>query len=45
MNYKQRTWIPADEMTFNPIAVGSLAKIPVNNARTKIIGPSYQDAP
>lgn len=44
MNYKQRTWIPADEMTFNPIAVGSLAKIPVNNARTKIIGPSYQDA-
>jgi hypothetical protein len=31
-------------MTFNPIAVGSLAKIPVNNARTKIIGPSYQDA-
>ena len=44
MNYQQRTWVPADEMAFDPISVGNLAKIPVNNARTKIIGPSYQDA-
>ncbi|NOR79441.1 MAG: hypothetical protein GQ529_01205, partial [Methyloprofundus sp.] len=44
MNYQQRTWIPADEMAFDPIAVGNKAKIPVHNVRTKIIGPTYQDA-
>ncbi|RLA24762.1 MAG: hypothetical protein DRQ62_04530, partial [Gammaproteobacteria bacterium] len=44
MNYQQRTWIPASEMVFDPIAVGNKAKIPVHNARTKIIGPTYQDA-
>ena len=30
MNYEQRTWIPADEMTFDPIGVGVNFKIPVN---------------
>lgn len=44
MNYQQRTWVPADKMFFDPIAVGNIAEIPVNHARTKIIGPSYQDA-
>jgi len=44
MNYQQRSWVPASEMSFDPIAVGNKAEIPVNHARTKIIGPSYQDA-
>ncbi|WP_428355049.1 phospholipase D-like domain-containing protein [Methyloprofundus sp.] len=44
MNYQQRSWVPADEMLFDPIAVGSMAEIPVNHVRSKIIGPSYQDA-
>ena len=44
MNYDQRTWVPADEMSFDPIGVGVISEIPVNHARTKIIGPSYQDA-
>lgn len=43
-NYDHRTWVAPDEMTFDPIGVGSVSDIPVNRARTKIIGPSYQDA-
>ncbi|WP_221896272.1 phospholipase D-like domain-containing protein [Bathymodiolus japonicus methanotrophic gill symbiont] len=44
MNYQQRSWVPASDMLFDPIAVGTKAEVLVNHASTKIIGPSYQDA-
>ncbi|WP_455374830.1 phospholipase D-like domain-containing protein [Kaarinaea lacus] len=44
VNYEYRTWYPPNEVPFDPIGVGKRADIPVNSARTKIIGPTYQDA-
>lgn len=44
MIYKQRTWQPQDKIKFDVIGYGKKVEIPVNNARTKIIGPSYQNA-
>lgn len=44
MIYDQRTWLPPDQLDFDPIGYGQRAEIPVNSARTKIIGPSYEDA-
>lgn len=42
--YDQRTWIPPRELDFDPIGFADEAAIPINEARTKIIGPSYEDA-
>ena len=42
--YKLRTWVSASDLTIDPIKLGAEAKIPVNSARTKIIGPSFDDA-
>ncbi len=43
-NYDLRTWTPPNQLDFNPIGLAKVAEIPINNARTKIIGPSYEDA-
>ncbi len=43
-NYELRTWYPPNELDFNPIGLAKVAEVPINNARTKIIGPSYEDA-
>jgi putative cardiolipin synthase len=42
--YDYRTWYPPAELPFNPIGLGKQVDIPVNDARTKIIGPTYEDA-
>ena len=42
--YDYRTWIPSSEIPFNPIGLGKRVDIPVNDARTKNIGPTYEDA-
>ena len=42
--YDQRTWHPPTEVPIDPIGLGKRGDIPINNARTKIIGPLYQDA-
>lgn len=42
--YEMRTWTPASESTIDPIKLGAEAKIPINNALTKIVGPSFDDA-
>ncbi len=42
--YTKRTWLPTSEQTIDPIKRGAEAKIPINSARTKIIGPSFDAA-
>jgi len=44
MSYDQRTWTPPDKLDFDPIGYANRAAIPINEARTKIIGPAYDDA-
>lgn len=43
-NYEQRTWVPPADVPFDPIAVGETVRAPVNAARTKILGPEYDDS-
>ena len=43
-NYDYRTWYPPRKIPFDPIGVGKRADIPINEVRTKIIGPTYEDA-
>ncbi|MFW2438605.1 MAG: phospholipase D-like domain-containing protein, partial [Arenicellales bacterium] len=43
-NYEQRTWTPPNKLEFDPIGLAKTVEVPINNARTKIIGPSYEDA-
>ena len=43
-NYEQRTWVPPDEVPYDAIAVGDTVRAPVNSARTKILGPEYDDS-
>ena len=43
-DYKLRTWLPASELDFDPVKKGDEASVPVNDARVKVIGPSYEDA-
>ena len=42
--YKSRTWLPPGKLTIDPIKMSEEAKIPVNQARTKLIGPTYDAA-
>ncbi|RLA11887.1 MAG: phospholipase [Gammaproteobacteria bacterium] len=42
--YEKRTWIPEDELNFDPVEVGVNADIPVQNARTKFLGAKSEDA-
>jgi cardiolipin synthase C len=44
INYDYRTWYPPRNIPFDPIGVGKRADIPINEVRTKIIGPTYEDA-
>jgi len=42
--YASRTWVPSRKLTIDPIKAGEEAQVPVNQARTKVIGPTYDDA-
>ncbi len=42
--YESRTWIPTRKLTIDPIKMGKEAQIPVNHARTKVLGPYQNDA-
>jgi len=42
--YASRTWVPPRELTIDPIKLGEEAKVPVNQARTKLLGPKHDDA-
>lgn len=42
--YQMRTWIDESDLTIDPIKLGAQAKIPINSAATKILGPSHEDA-
>jgi phosphatidylserine/phosphatidylglycerophosphate/cardiolipin synthase-like enzyme len=42
--YDQRSWAPPGQLPFDPIGFGKRVDIPVNSARTKLIGPSYEEA-
>jgi phosphatidylserine/phosphatidylglycerophosphate/cardiolipin synthase-like enzyme len=42
--YEIRTWAPPSELDIDPIKLGAEAQVPVNSARAKIIGPTYEDA-
>ena len=42
--YASRTWIPSKKLTIDPIKMGEDAQVPINRARTKILGPSQDDA-
>ena len=43
-DYELRTWLSPSDLNFDPVKVGDSAKVPINNARMKIIGPTYQEA-
>ena len=43
-DYQLRTWLPPSKLNFDPVKAGDEASVPVNNARAKIIGPTYQDS-
>ncbi|WP_455207193.1 phospholipase D-like domain-containing protein [Kaarinaea lacus] len=42
--YASRTWLSPDEQTIDPIKAGNEAQVPVNKARAKVIGPTYDEA-
>ena len=42
--YQSRTWVSSRKLTIDTVKMGEEAKIPVNQARTKIIGPTYDES-
>lgn len=42
--FVSRTWLPPRKLTIDPIKMGKEAQIPVNRARTKVLGPTQDDA-
>jgi len=42
--YTSRTWQPPRKLTIDPIKLGEEAQVPVNLARTKVLGPKHDDA-
>jgi phosphatidylserine/phosphatidylglycerophosphate/cardiolipin synthase-like enzyme len=42
--YASRTWLPPSKQTIDPIKMGKDAKIPINQVRSKVIGPTFDDA-
>ena len=44
MIYDQRTWKPPGKLDFDPVGYANKAAVPINEARTKIIGPDYDDS-
>jgi len=43
--YASRTWVPSRKLTIDPIKMGEEAQIPINRARTKVLGPSHAANP
>jgi hypothetical protein len=43
-NYEQRTWVPPNQLAFDPIAVGQSLETPTNIVRAKILGPEYDSS-
>jgi phosphatidylserine/phosphatidylglycerophosphate/cardiolipin synthase-like enzyme len=43
-DYEHRTWLPPSKLDFDPVKAGDETQVPINNARVKIIGPTYQDS-
>lgn len=42
--YEQRAWHKAEELTFDPIRYAQETHIPIEDARAKIVGSSYEDS-
>lgn len=42
--YADRTWVPPQDLEMDLIELGKQAEIPIQQARTKILGPSDEDA-
>jgi putative cardiolipin synthase len=42
--YTERTWVPGNELTFDPIEVGKQAEIPIQHAEAKFLGGTAEDA-
>jgi phosphatidylserine/phosphatidylglycerophosphate/cardiolipin synthase-like enzyme len=42
--YLARSWVPYKLLKEDPIALSKRSEAPINEARTKILGPSHQDA-
>jgi putative cardiolipin synthase len=42
--YASRTWQPANKLNIDPIEMGKEAKVPINMARTKVLGPKHDEA-
>ena len=42
--YELRTWVPARKLDIDPIELGKQAKIPIQSARVKFLGPRPEDA-
>jgi len=42
--YQGRTWVPASELESDPIDLSIESEAPIQGARTKILGPSEEDA-
>jgi len=42
--YSSRTWIPPGKLSINPVELSEQANVPINQARAKLLGPSYEDA-
>jgi phosphatidylserine/phosphatidylglycerophosphate/cardiolipin synthase-like enzyme len=42
--YLARSWVPYKELEEDPIVLSKRSQTPVQEARTKIVGPSYQDS-
>ena len=42
--YESRTWVPHSELGIDPIKIGEEAQVPINSARAKLLGPTYNDS-
>lgn len=42
--YESRTWLPADELEFDPVELGIESRLPVQHARTKFLGSDSAEA-
>ena len=42
--YEARTWVPNQQLEHDTVALAKQSESPIKAARTKIIGPSYQDS-
>ena len=42
--YLSRTWQSHKKLKIDTVKMGEQARVPINNARTKVIGPTYDDS-